>query len=356
MTTVSVTELQSWRRCRRKWGYSSKNGQNLTGIGSGPEQLELGSLIHRALADWIADEDSELRDNPLRLATLFVINAAQRQQEVTAAYMMATGSKITPPFLATLHNVVELGAAMMQNYQDFHKTPYPKNMRFAMPEQEVLIPVPGTEHQCVSCYNAMVKDEITTVIHSMKRGPIVLRTGCKECGGTGTAFHYLSATLDGLLQDDKEWLYVLEHKTYENRPSPMSLYMNDQFTGYCWVVRQLKIGKVAGVAYDGMWKRPVPPKYMQKEKRPGVLDDLFIRKTITKSDMELDQWGENLTHQILEIASNPPLYPNVPWQGCSDCSFQEICYATMLGEEPSHLLKRNYITREDIIRGGKAVS
>lgn len=341
MTTVSVTELQNWRRCRRKWGYSSKNGQNLTGIGSGPEQLELGSLIHRALADWIADEDPDLRDNPLRLATLFVINAAQRQTEVTASYMMATGSKITPPFLAALHNVVELGAAMMQNYQDFHKTPYPKNMRFAMPEQEVLIPVPGTEHPC--------KDHKS---YNVLRG----NSKCTNCDGNGTAFHYLSATLDGLLQDDKEWLYVLEHKTYENRPSPMSLYMNDQFTGYCWVVRQLKVGRVAGVAYDGMWKRPVPPKYMQKEKRPGVLDDLFIRKTITKSDAEIDQWGENLTHQILEIASNPPLYPNVPWQGCSDCNFQEICYATMLGEDPSHLLKRNYITREDIIRGGKAVS
>lgn len=351
MATFSVTDRGTFRRCRRRWDYSSNMRKNLTNVGSGPEPLELGGLIHRALADWIViwqeDQNAAQRENMLR--SLFAMCAAQRQQEIIESFKERTGrTEIPEGFLDSLHNVVNLGLDMMANYQAFHKSPLPAHMSFASPEQEVLVPVPGTEHRCNSCFRVASENDNSSGVWLK----FPARKDCEDCNGTGFLYHYLSATLDGLTQDEKDWLYVLEHKTYEQRPKPMDLAMNDQFTGYCWVVRELKIGKVAGVAYDGMWKRSEPPKYMQRERRAGKMDDLFIRKVLRKSDEELDEWGRNLALEITEMANNPEIYPNVPWQGCSDCNFQEICYMQMRGEDPSNLIKLKYQPRE-VVRGGR---
>lgn len=355
MAVFSVTDRRTFRRCRRMWDYSSNARKNLTGIGSGPEPLELGGLIHRALADWIVDyfiNNEENAKKPGYLAALFVTHASERQIEVTRAFEERTREKISPQYLESLHNVVMLGTEMMKNYQEYHKSPLPEHMTFASPEQEVLVPVPGTEHPCSECLAWATRLGTVTFHGTNINVAIPFNPECTECGGKGYLQHYLSMTLDGLVQDEKERFFILEHKTYENRPKPMDLAMDDQFTGYCWGTRQLKIGKVMGVAYDGMWKRPKPPKYMQRDKCPGQMSDLFIRKTIPKSDAELDAWGENLALEINEMANDPAIYPNVPWSGCSDCSFQEICYMQMRGEDPSKLIQMRYTQRE-IVRGGK---
>lgn len=357
MVTVSVTERNTFKRCRRQWDYSSKGRMNLTRVGSGPEPLELGGLIHRALADWMQSSD-------ISLPALFLQHSAQRQVEIIEAFKERTGRSECPPeLLESLHNVVQLGVAMMTNYAEYHKTPLPSNMRFASPEQEVVIPVSGTEHACEKClnFNSMNRILHTTeslgafgkYLYHMER-VVPAYSDCDDCSGKGYVCHNLSATLDGLAQDEKDWLYVIEHKTYENRPRPMDLYMNDQFTGYCWVVRELGIGRVAGVAYDGMWKRDKPPKYMQREKRAGKMDDLFIRKILHKEDAELDEWGSHLADEINEMANNPAIYPHVPWSGCGDCSFQQPCYMKMRGEDNSNIIKVEYTQRE-IIRGGQAI-
>ena len=359
MATFSVTELGTFRRCRRMWDFSGKSRKNLTAIGSGPEPLELGGLIHRALADFlILPEEDQKKTGMLKL--LFLRNAYNRKTEVEEAYKEKTKRDVIPPdALQSLINVIELGTDMMGNYQEYWKTAVPDNMKFAVPEQEVLIPVPGTQHQCPECletFDAAIKNNVLESAETLiyEYGTFKARNDCKTCNGTGTLYHYLSATLDGLLQGSKDRLYVLEHKTYENRPNMMSLYMNDQFTGYAWVVRQLGIGKVVGIAYDGMWKRREPPKYMQKEKRKGTIDDLFIRKIIPKLEDELDEWGENLTKTINDMGNNPAIYPNVPWQGCSDCSFQEVCYMMMRREDSQASIDLRYTQRQEIVRGGKS--
>lgn len=303
----SVTERATFRRCRRMWEFSSPSRQNLTGIGAGSEPLELGSLVHRALADWILEYEKV--DNKEYLKGVFLKHASRRQEEITEAFVERTGRQPFDSELESLHNVILLGVDMMANYQQFYGSPVPAHMRFAMPEQEIVVPVPGTEH-------------------------------------------HLSATLDGLLQDKNDRLYVLEHKTYENRPKLIDLQMQDQFVAYIWVARELKIGRVVGLAYDGMWKRSKPPKYMQREKRAGVMEDLFIRKIIEKSNAELDEFGRMLALEINEMADNPPIYPNIPWQGCSnDCSFIDPCNMMRQGEDPSGLLRLKY-TQRLVVRGG----
>lgn len=358
MSKFSVTDRRTFRRCRRQWDFSSNARQNLTGVGAGPEQLELGSLIHRALADWILHYSQEPKEATVKgyLLALFLEHTTRRQEEIKASFTEKHGYEPTKQMLVPLLNVTSLGMNMMMNYQEHHKTPIPSNMTFASPEQEVEIPVPGTEHPCITCFGSGLISQVETYLD--KDGVIRHKVDkCLECEGRGKQFHYLTATLDGLLQDRNNKLYVLEHKTYENRPQYQALTMDDQFSGYAWVVRKLNIGTVGGVAYDGMWKREKPPEKGLKDQSTGkwrkaTLDDLFIRKTIQKSDMLLDAWEENLTNEILDMAQDPSIYPNVPWQGClSDCAFVEPCTMLMNGEDPSRLIEVKYVQRE-IVRGG----
>lgn len=332
MAKFSVTDRMTFRRCRRQWDYSSNARQNLTRVGAGSEPLELGGLIHRALAEWVIKPDENLQ-------MLFYQETNKRIDEIKEAYLKNIGADISEVELAPLYDIVELGASMMKNYQEHWGSPIPDNMKFASAEQAVEIPVPGTEHAC-KCVKLSFSSSFSGIDPE-----------CVECGGTGVNFHYLTATLDGLLQDARGRLYVLEHKTYGNRPKMIDLQMMDQFTGYAWIVYMLNIGPVAGIAYDGMWKRDKPPRPIRKGMPEGKIADLFLRVTLPKTEEVILEWGKQLTKEINEMANDPEIYPNVPWMGCGDCSFRDVCNMQLRGEDPSSLIKHSFIQRE-VQRGG----
>lgn len=349
MATFSVTDRQTYKRCRLRWDFSSNARRNLTGVGSGPENLELGGLIHRALAEWIVCENPRAAN----LGHIFLQIVAQREDEVKQAFQETYHRPLPDSMTESLHNVTVLGTQMMLNYQEHHKTPVHEDMVFAVAEQEVVVPVPGTEHACPDCVERLHDLPVNRSYVAFGMGGTAKKVinaypGCKLCGGKGYVFHYLSATLDGLLRNQRDQLLVLEHKTYENRPNLIDLEMMDQFTGYCWVVDQLDFGMpVIGVAYDGMWKRAKPPQ----RPKPLALPDLFIRKILYKSPDTIQVWGENLAKEINEMANNPEIYPTVPWNGCGDCAFRDPCIMMLHGEDPTGLINLRYIQRT-VVRGG----
>lgn len=340
MATFSVTDRGTFKRCRRQWDYSSNARQNLTRVGPGSEPLELGGLIHRALAGWILDPKANL-------ALIFLNETNKRLDEIKQAYLATVGCEISDDELNPIWDIIDLGKCMMENYQSYWKTPLPDHMTFAAAEQEILVPVPGTEYACISCQNWHRENKVISLGNDVWVDNA--RSSCEECKGTGTAFHYLSATLDGLLQDEDGLLYVLEHKTYTNVPSAWDLSRTDQFTGYCWQVAQLKIGTIAGVAYDGMWKKKTIPKPYRGVQK--TMDDMFLRKTILKSPMEIERWGANLTKEINDMANNPSIYPNIPALGCSglnSCSFIDLCDAELRDEDTTGLLATRFTQRQTI--------
>lgn len=340
MATFSVTDRGTFRRCRRMWDYSSNARQNLARIGPGAEPLELGSLIHRALAAWILDPKANLE-------MLFLHETNKRIDEVKEDYLFVVGAPISEDELGPLLDVVPLGQAMMKNYQDFHKKPLPDNMTFAAAEQEILIPVPGTEHNCPDCWSPIIVDvKVDSILKSYSGNKY-----CETCKGTGILYHYLSMTLDGLIQEDSSGLYVVEHKTYSQKPQKHELERNDQFTGYVWGSTQLKIGPVIGVAYDGMWKKATIPNRRSKSDPPYTMDDMFLRITIPKMPEQIAIWGANLTKEINEMANDPAIYPNIPALGCTGlngCSFMDLCDAELRGEDTAGILANRYTQRKTI--------
>jgi hypothetical protein len=99
---------------------------------------------------------------------------------------------------------------------------------------------------------------------------------CPDCAGAGVQLHHLDMRFDGLLLDDSDRLHILERKTYKNRPKLASLQTNDQFLAYMWGAEQLGVGEIAGIAYDGLWRRDAVPK------RNATFEDLFLRVTLRR--------------------------------------------------------------------------
>lgn len=330
----SVTEVQSFKRCRRQWNYGSFNGQALTPIIQPKPYLDLGSMVHKALAYWTEKHQSE-PDTPINLRHVFLTIASQQQQTVIARYTQATGHAPSDEEMGPLLDAIPLGAAMMENYQDYYKEPLPKHLRFCIPEQEIIIPIPGTEHPCPDC-NTLVQG----MMYSEGTPALV---PCTTCNGTGMVFHHLKARLDALAQDKRSNIYIVERKTYDKRPDLLLLEASDQFIGYVWTAQQLDLGSVVGIAYDGLFKRAAPSSRSVAK----TIDDLFVRTIITPAQDEVDEYGRELAETVTDMANNPHIYKNRQWQGCWDCSFEQLCRAQSQGSDIEFIIRTQYMSRTE---------
>lgn len=316
----SVTDIANYKRCRRRWDYQSSSRQNLTRHGMSAPALELGTLIHAALADWTTDPTRNADD-------YFAQHAQARLKKVSADYKAHNACDITDVQLLSLYESIELGMAMCANYQTRWKQPLGDNFVFASAEQEVIVDIPGTEHEC-ECW--------THNLYETYKDP-----SCTNCNEDGYVRHKLRAILDGLIRDNKGTHLILERKTYGQRPNMNDLEMNDQFMGYLWVCKQIGVPNIGGIAYDGLWKRKQAPK-------GSKFEDLFTRNIIKFYPQEINDWGVQLAHVVNEMASNPAIYPNRRWEGCArDCPFVVACQTQSRGEDIETYLRLNYVQREN---------
>lgn len=295
---VSVTERGEYRRCRRRWNLGSSNRQRLAKIVPNTA-LGLGTLIHAALADWLVHPELNLRD-------VFLVRAKQQIDIVRNVFIKQAGRDITEQELGSLWDAVNLGSAMMENYQERWKTPLPAGFELVAPEQRIKIAIPGTQHQ-------------------------------------------LQGRLDGIIRSlETKKLFVLEHKTYSQRPEERTLRWNDQFIAYQWMLTQLDLGEVEGIAYDGLWKRAAPPKKV--ENRPGGLEDLFSRIKLRRSVAELQEFERCLRAEVIEMASGPAIYPNRTWDGSCNwgCEYNILCFAMSSGDDVDALQNSLYTDKRSL--------
>lgn len=293
---VSATERGVFRRCRRQWDLSSMNRQGIEPVKVHPA-LALGRLVHESMAGWLDQDQAMLSDSTIAykpLAELFSDSATNELKRIMAAYREHVHVAMSESELEPFNALVELGYAMMKNYEEKYKTPVPEGFKLIATEQKVLIPIPQSTH-------------------------------------------YLECQFDGLIQHlESGRVFVLEHKTYERRPSDEHLQMNDQFLTYIWAANQLEFdGKkfpVSGIAYNGMWKRATPP-------RGRVFDDLFLRKLLIRPVDELNELAMNLRMELEDMANEPYIYPNRSWMGCFDCQFERLCATMSRGEDVQYALQ-----------------
>lgn len=340
MAAFSVTERQNAKRCPRMHRLSAKGGQHL-GLMLAPVYLNVGTLIHKGSQAWLLDTERKMSyEDHVTLASVDLLEKVQQR------YLKQVGAPISAEEEEPLYEAIHFARTMAKNYEARWGTPLPDGFTLIRPEQHVMVPVPGTEHRCEQCHGQGL------VADSEGFG-----TDCPRCGGDRSfeEYHYLDGRFDGLIQDAAGRIHILEHKTYNARPNAVALQNNDQFLGYMWLAIQLGIGDVAGLAYDGLWRRDKVP-------RGRTFEDLFLRHEITRSRAELLEFQRMLPNELNMMAAQLALpedpYINRRWMGCFDCSFDDkktangvsrtgLCSAISRGENVDAVRNLYYTTRDD---------
>lgn len=353
---VSTTERGSAKRCRQQWDYNSRNRMGLTRIVA-PGPLALGTLVHSTLGLWIemtkryqsfvvagAAQSDAARAMVLpdgALSTLFLQYADASIKEARATYEKQVGTAMSDSELAPLFESVTQGRCMLDNYQARWGRPVPEGFDIIATEQRCVVPIPGTEHT-----EEWIQVQPDPVAHPYVWEPKLVKY-------PDVRYHYLEGKLDAVLRERRSGkLYVLEHKTYGQRPREDVLFANDQFLAYHWILIQLaeqmefNPRDVAGVAYDGLWKRAAPPKIVDGHK--GTVHDLFCRRLITRPAQELIQFERMLALEVTELANNPPIYLNRTSDGSCfwGCSDNQLCLAMSRGEDYEWMLRSQYKRKE----------
>lgn len=337
---ASTTERGSYKRCRRQWMINSRNRWGLTKIVA-PNALALGTLVHSTLGLWLemhrAHHQGGMAGMLLPsggLSSLFVQYADKTIKEARATYEKQVGAPMSDSELAPLMESVTQGRCMMDNYQARWGAPVPPGFEIISCEQRCIMPIPGTEHTSEWVW----EHETSQCIYVTYDTP---------------RLHKLEGKLDAILRETKTGrLFVLEHKTYGQRPREDTLFSNDQFLSHHWLLLALadQMGldarDVAGVAYDGLWKRAAPPKTV--DGHPGTLHDLFCRRLITRPAQELIEFEELLALEVLEMASNPAIYLNRTSDGSCQwgCGDNELCLSMSRGEDVAYKLRTTYKRKE----------
>lgn len=340
MAYFSVTERGTFKRCQRQWRWTSKSGDHLGPI-IPPVYLGVGTLIHRASQQWLLAGPT----SKTTYAQFVTIAADEIITKAHGRYRTQVGVDMSPEEDDVLYEGLHFAEVMAENYQIRWGSPLPEGFRLIRPEQRVVIPVPGTEHPCELCMVGAI-----TVFSHDRPNP-----ACEGCHGSGLMLHHLDMRFDGLVLDDVDQLHILEHKTYKSRPRLDSLQTNDQFLAYMWGAEQLGVGEVAGLAYDGLWRRDKVPK-------GKTFEDLFFRTTLTRSRAEFDEFARLLPIELNAMwAARPAMIPfadlpfNRRWEGCYDCKFagkkgdKDVCRAYSRGESSlvDILLRTQFTTRDD---------
>lgn len=329
----SVTERGGFKRCRRQWDYSSYNRQSLSPRAASTA-LTAGTIHHKVMDLWCQHLLAQ-RDDPQLAA--FDPNAcvdavsAEFIHAIADKYKREVGAKISRVELDPVFEAIEFERAMVALYNDYWGSPIEEGFTLVQPEQTIVIPV--CQAPCSLCDGSgMLPYELQVETNI----PRYVENQCPDCAGHGIVQLELEGTLDAVVTKD-EYYYVAERKTYDKRPRLDYLRLFDQGTVYVWMLRQLGL-PVAGIAYDGMWRRKQPPK-------GSTMDDLFLRTLLLRNEYELLTISGQLVQELRDMNS-AELYPNRRWEGCYDCGYRRLCDAETLGEDTTAIRDRYYTQRE----------
>lgn len=291
----SISEITSYMRCRALWNYGSTNRMRYSKIIPGVA-LNLGTAVHTALDEWTFDKS-------ISPVAAYLSKLAYMLDDAKVLYAQHTGGQQpSDEELAPYYDAVKLGTAMVNNYVVYWKQPLPPGFTVVDPEQEIIVEVPGTEHK-------------------------------------------IKAKLDELIVDEHGQMFILERKTYSIRPLKGVIEYRPQFKCYVWAARQLLGNKIAGIAYDGLWKRDHVPKGKK-------LEDLFTRMLIRPNQSELIEFENFLRFITNEMANDPYVYKHwieesVSFIGCARCEFRTPCTAGSRGQDTDFFLKSQYYKRPE---------
>jgi hypothetical protein len=337
---VSVTELQDFMRCRWQWDTISPNRQSPQPRGAPRIELHLGSAVHHAI-----ERQADGKDPLVALRKWY----ESERRKIGKEYLKRVGTAMSAQETARLEQSAQLAEAMVQHYfQRYGDRPIAP-LTYAATELSWRIPT-----------------------------SIVSKDGREV---------YIVGTCDGVGMDPDGGLWVIEHKTYGQKPDLRWLQTDHQITGYGWAIGILLGQPIQGVLYDGLMKKaPQMPRTLQNgnlsqemnasvsfhsylraiRKHHGLGDDeiapamyhgflrrlkerdsqeqtpFFTRKEINLTAHQIRRWASDAFGILEDIADDPRIYKNFRWEGCWDCFVADLCHADQKGADVEYIKETGY--------------
>src|SRR6266851_106592 len=331
---VSVNELNSFQRCRRAWDITSASRQSLHRIGMPVAALNIGSAVHYALASHALGSDPEASA---------LVYFQQSVDQLQVQYREVIGAELSTQEWTALAEERDMVLGMIKAYfARYGYTRPTKPYRIVAPEVTFRIPL-------VPDYDI-----------------------------------FLVGTIDRVLVDADGNPIPGEIKTYKIKPNKTDWRFNHQIYGYAAALQLLTKKPVRYALYDGLRKKaPLRPNVL----KDGTLSSAWIDTThaiyradllelyggdmsvlahpayapllsrlkerdlspdsafhtrfrIPISQVAIEQWWDQAQAIAMEMAHDPRIYPNFPWDGCRMCRVRDLCHAIQGGEDTEYLLSQ----------------
>lgn len=337
MTNISISEINSYLRCRRAWDLTSANRQSLRHKITPKIFFVVGSAVHEAIDAQASGGDS---------LEAFELYVEKERAERVEYYREITNHSPSSIEMKEFDESVELARGMVKQYFNHYG--------WANPLESLGLKYVATE-----------------VPFS-----IPLETGATFVG-----------TFDGIATDieTESQFYLVENKTAGRKPNIEILQSANQFVGYSWAFRALTGQTPVGVVYNLMLKRLVksprvlksgelsqdksagvtlqsfmaaieygnhdPVKYLDyitylEDRERNGDDRFFFRDLFPYSNAELDNWYaevlEPVTDEMLGYSGQVPVAPYPNFTSCDGCLVRDLCTAMRLDEDVEAIKNARY--------------
>lgn len=343
---ISFSEIETFLRCRYKWDLSSANRKSIRHKVTPALYLSVGSAVHKALEAGVRGED------PVEAAKVYL--ETERAARVQA-YVEEHGNEPWPMEMAKFDEATSLGLALVGQYH----ARYPGSN-------------PLAEHG-LTMIGIEVPFKIDITQYVVPRPEQAISVPVYFCG-----------TIDGIAIDGNGNIWIVENKTFTRKPSTEDVQWHFQAMGYAVALEMLTGLQVTGVLYNGIAKKIISvPKVLKSNGRlstnkscattldrylaaiqdngedpedPRFTDILshlqglhdqgdtrfFYREKLFYQREQLDAWTADFFQTVYDMLDQPRIYRTIPYDGCGDCWFKDLCHASHSGGDPDYILETRY--------------
>jgi hypothetical protein len=198
---------------------------------------------------------------------------------------------------------------------------------------------------------------------------------------------YFVGTFDGIAVDGHGNLWLVENKTYGQKPDLTDLVVHFQTTGYAVAWEMLTGTTLTGALYNGVSKKLIAeprrlkdgsissdkrqqttykrfttalksdgvplshPKYADILKKLSDIekqgdDRFFYRESFYFNETQKENWTHEFFAIVGEMHNRPRIYRTVSFKGCgpqgADCWWRDVCFAKHTGQDVQMLLDQRY--------------
>ncbi len=342
MYEIHISDLRSFKQCRRKWGWASPLRGNMEpNIPYAP--FFSGRAVHHALEMYYGPEHISFDES---LPKFF-----EHERE-----LMEAEGRLWPSELAVVDEQIALVTGIIKHYAVW-----------------------------VKALEGRYSDDNLEFISLETPFSVPLFTP----SGRKARKIFLAGRFDGLvrLKDDGSY-WIWETKTARSIAELQRSLVNDEQAGaYLWAAQQIFKVPVVGVLYNILRKKtPTSPSLLRdgmlsqnrqidttaehylmaiKETHPdwdwGLINQyygdmlsfliskgnsFFSRTPVYRTRVEIDALAENIYHAAMEMVNEKtPLYPTPSWLNCGFCQFRSACLMMNAGGDVDFLLQSEFRQR-----------